>query len=583
MGSASGTDILETEKLVKEAKLQQNSSSTDDENIEGSSNIEEEVQDIGANDNDDANSAGMVYIDRNKVNGALANKQLIKVASILLPTLGVGALNGTAYHFLKKEDKNKEKKKNEEENGEKKEEKKENGNENEKKKEEKKENGNENEKKNEEEKVTGNLNTSTSVWWYVIAIVVVSAVYVYYRKNNKKKNENIITTDNNRKNDNIISIESNTKEEKKNEKGNEDGGEERIKIGDEIFGSVESYFKTLCNKCDKFKEVLEEDSACVKIKGKTIVVGDLHFNTGAALFVRNYYEKKLEGGDYNLVFLGDFIDRGDQAKYSTVYKEEDGKTIEDKEATINWRFKTLEIIMDLKKEYPDNVIVLSGNHEADVYAQDAFSKVCLKFNKVGGEDVYNKANAAFGELPKCAVLEQEDEDGNALNTFLVHGTVPYDPDGEMDLDGIVEKMSDKNNKASYSIEDKTNGKLVRGLVWNDYNNIGSRGEETYLLEKKDVELFKNANNIQRVISAHDHREPYAYDKDVNYIKVITSPNMNRNGKDGCILEIDEHGNITKVKVEEISYEKFRPKGANNIDNKNFSNNINKIIINNNNN
>ena len=83
MGSASGTDILETEKLVKEAKLQQNSSSTDDENIEGSSNIEEEVQDIGANDNDDANSAGMVYIDRNKVNGALANKQLIKVASFL--------------------------------------------------------------------------------------------------------------------------------------------------------------------------------------------------------------------------------------------------------------------------------------------------------------------------------------------------------------------------------------------------------------------------------------------------------------------------------------------------------------------
>ena len=50
----------------------------------------------------------MVYIDRNKVNGALANKQLIKVASILLPTLGVGALSGSAYHFLKKEDKNKE-------------------------------------------------------------------------------------------------------------------------------------------------------------------------------------------------------------------------------------------------------------------------------------------------------------------------------------------------------------------------------------------------------------------------------------------------------------------------------------------
>ena len=104
MSSASGTDILETEKLVKEAKLQQNGSSTDDE-ISNNGNREEEVQDIGANDNDDANSAGMVYIDRNKVNGANNPKLSTtpRVGSILLPTLGVGALSGSApITFLKK-------------------------------------------------------------------------------------------------------------------------------------------------------------------------------------------------------------------------------------------------------------------------------------------------------------------------------------------------------------------------------------------------------------------------------------------------------------------------------------------------
>jgi hypothetical protein len=234
--------------------------------------------------------------------------------------------------------------------------------------------------------------------------------------------------------------------------------------------------------------------------------------------------------------------------------------------------------MDLKKEYPDNVIVLSGNHEADENAaQREFPAACLKFEKFGG--VFNeKATAAFGELPKCAVLKQKDKDDNDLNTFLVHGTVPYDPDDKNKIKGIVEKMSNKENKKSYSIEDENNSELVKGILWNDYKGGKIRGKGVYNLKNPDVvKLFKDANNIQRVISAHDHREPYAYDKEVDYIKVITSPNMNRDGKDGCILEIDEHGKITPVEVEEISYEKFRPKGANNsnnINNGNFNDNFN---------
>ena len=581
MSSASGTDILETEKLVKKAKLQQNGSSTDDE-ISNNGNREEEVQDIGANDNDDANSAATVYIDRNKVNGALANKQLIKVASFLLPTLGVGALgvgalSGSGYHFLKKEDKNKEPSEvntevkyedepNEEDTKIKKEDKNKEPSEvnTEVKdedepnledtmgeKEDNKVTGDQNEVNNEvkdkdelkkedtkikkeDNKVTDNQDTLTSVWCcYVIMIVVGSAVYFYYTK-------------------------------------------------------------SLCGLLDKFNAALKKDPACVKIKGKTIVVGDLHFNTGAALFVKDYYETKINEG-YNLVFLGDFIDRGQQAKYGTIYKE-DGET-EDEVATAKWRLKTLEIIMGLKIKYPKKVIVLSGNHEADggVNYLYGFRGGCKKaFGEADGEKVYNKANEVFGELPKCAVLEQKDKDGKDLNTFLVHGTVPYDPNGKMDLKDIVEKMADLNKKKFYKYEgqpEKERYRMVSGMVWNDYKNGNGteRGEGVCNLEDSDVELFKKANNIQRVISGHDHTEPYVEYNNGEYIKVITSPNMNWDGKDGFILDIDEYGTIKQVKVEEVkveevSYKKFKQQeanNANNINNEVFNNNIDIISQNNN--
>ncbi len=545
MSSASGTDILETEKLVKEAKLQQNGSSTDDETC----NVEQ-AQDIGANDNDDANSAGTVYIDRNQDNGALANKQLIKVASILLPTLGVGALNGSAYHFLKKEDKNKEPSevnteiKDEDEpnledtKGEKEDKNKEPSEVNTKIENKDKPNEENTKIKNENNKVTGNLNTSTSVWPFCIIPIVIIFGVIYYQ----------------------VKVKSNTKE---------------LEIYDD-------YAKKLSKMLPEFNNILIKEPACVKITGKTIVVGDLHFNTGAALFVKKYYEKKVKEG-YNLVFLGDFIDRGQQATYGTIF-EKDGRTV-DKKATAKWRLKTLEIIMDLKIKNPKKVIVLSGNHEADENTNYTYGfwEECKKaFGEVDGEIFFNKANAAFGELPKCAVLESKVNDEVVLNTFLVHGTVPYDPDGKMNLNGIVEKMSDIKNKKSYSIENKENGALVEGMLWNDYNGAGVRGDDVYNLKDPDVKLFKEANNIQRVISAHDHREPYVYHEDVNYIKVITSPNMDRKkSSDGYILDIDEHGNITQVKVKEISYETFKQQEASNIsniDNENFNYNFNNNNI-----
>jgi predicted phosphodiesterase len=91
---------------------------------------------------------------------------------------------------------------------------------------------------------------------------------------------------------------------------------------------------------DIFEEVgkiFEKESRLIHLpsKGKIVFVGDTHGDLDATEQVIHHYLKT----PYRIAFLGDYVDRGLYSRENILY------------------------LLDLKKEHPDQLFLLAGNHE----------------------------------------------------------------------------------------------------------------------------------------------------------------------------------------------------------------------------
>jgi predicted phosphodiesterase len=84
-------------------------------------------------------------------------------------------------------------------------------------------------------------------------------------------------------------------------------------------------------------EIFEKESRLVHLssQGKIVFVGDTHGDVDATEQVIHHYLKK----PYRIAFLGDYIDRGPNSRENILY------------------------LLHLKKEHPDQLFLLAGNHE----------------------------------------------------------------------------------------------------------------------------------------------------------------------------------------------------------------------------
>jgi hypothetical protein len=84
-------------------------------------------------------------------------------------------------------------------------------------------------------------------------------------------------------------------------------------------------------------EIIEKDRRLIHLpyRGKAVFVGDTHGDLDAAERVVHRYLKE----SHQIVFLGDYVDRGERSLENILY------------------------LLRLKKEYPDRIFLLAGNHE----------------------------------------------------------------------------------------------------------------------------------------------------------------------------------------------------------------------------
>lgn len=143
--------------------------------------------------------------------------------------------------------------------------------------------------------------------------------------------------------------------------------------------------------------VVDKGIVYLPAEGKAIFVGDTHgeLNTIKNIISENnFIERVSKGEKLYLVLTGDYVDRGPQS------------------------IENIETLLDLKQKYPENVIMLKGNHEtAGVNQRYGFrASIYDKYGSKSQAEVWNKYNAVFNELPYVLVT------GNGI--VALHGGIP---------------------------------------------------------------------------------------------------------------------------------------------------------------
>jgi predicted MPP superfamily phosphohydrolase len=217
------------------------------------------------------------------------------------------------------------------------------------------------------------------------------------------------------------------------------------------------------------KELLILEGRLIRLpaQGKAVFVGDTHGDFEATKEVFRRYFKP----GYTLVFLGDYVDRGDKSR------------------------ENLEFLLKKKQEAPNQVFLLMGNHEGycmlPFYPADFWESLSPDENKLFSE--------IFQFLPFAAISEN--------GIIAVHG-VPPDVQGVAEINNI--HLCDSR---------------WQQLTWGDFANVPGEfieeygGRPTYG-EDYFKRTMKQLNKNALIRSHQPHAKPILFDK--HCLTLITS-------------------------------------------------------------
>ena len=257
------------------------------------------------------------------------------------------------------------------------------------------------------------------------------------------------------------------------------GGEETLKILSEA-------------KEKMGKPLLEEREA-----KRVVFVGDTHT---AVDVTQTVFDKYYENSDL-LVFLGDYVDRGDTG------------------------IENLGTIASKFLENPEKIIMLRGNHESPL--TNPFYGFLEEVTEKLGEESYEKFKEFFQSMPYAVVV----------NKYLcLHG-------------GIAEGLDQVSKIATLPSPDlNPDDPIAFQLLWNDPRDMiegfvpSVRGDGAYYYGKDVTEQFLQTNSLKGIIRGHEVVDGFREDMDG---KVITVFSSKYHGEAPGILILDQE------KMEEV--------------------------------
>ncbi|KAF9605293.1 hypothetical protein IFM89_015909 [Coptis chinensis] len=140
--------------------------------------------------------------------------------------------------------------------------------------------------------------------------------------------------------------------------------------------------------CYAAEQIFMQEPTVLQLKAPVKIFGDLHGQFGDLMRLFDEYGFPSTAGDITYIdylFLGDYVDRGQHS------------------------LETITLLLALKIEYPENVHLIRGNHEAaDINALFGFRLECIE--RMGESDgiwAWTRFNQLFNFLPLAALIEKK--------------------------------------------------------------------------------------------------------------------------------------------------------------------------------
>ena len=232
---------------------------------------------------------------------------------------------------------------------------------------------------------------------------------------------------------------------------------------------------------DKSLQILKEQKMLVDLEAPIHVCGDIH---GQYYDLLRIFEHCGYPGEYNYLFLGDYVDRGKQS------------------------LETICLLLCYKIKFPNKVTLLRGNHESSVTNRIyGFYDECKRRYNVR---IWRSFTDLFNFLPVAALIDEK--------ILCMHG-------------GLSPELKNLQNIENISrpTEIPDTG-LLCDLLWSDPEkdildyDENDRGVSVVFGEKV-VEDFNKKNDLDLIIRAHQVvDEGYEFFANRQLITIFSAPN-----------------------------------------------------------
>jgi len=210
------------------------------------------------------------------------------------------------------------------------------------------------------------------------------------------------------------------------------------------------------------EEALLREPQVLEVKEPAVVVGDLHGDLEAAIKIADSYLSS-----YRLVFLGDYVDRGE------------------------FSLETASFLLALKLLHPVKVFLLRGNHES-ILVNQSYGFYYELARKTGpkGFELLVRFNEVLSTLPYAAILKPH-------RLLLLHGGIPRTLPSLKRIGRLPKKDLIPSNEDAFQ------------LLWNDPSeevetfSPSDRGENIYFFGREPLEKFLRKNKLSGIIRSHE--------------------------------------------------------------------------------
>ncbi|OMO95414.1 hypothetical protein CCACVL1_05415 [Corchorus capsularis] len=232
-----------------------------------------------------------------------------------------------------------------------------------------------------------------------------------------------------------------------------------------------------CNEiadlCDSAERIFCTEPSVLQLKAPIKIFGDLHGQFGDLMRLFDEYGAPSTAGDIayiDYLFLGDYVDRGQHS------------------------LETITLLLALKVEYPNNVHLIRGNHEAaDINALFGFRIECIE--RMGERDgiwAWHRINRLFNWLPLAALIEKK--------IICMHGGIGRSINHVEQIENLQRPITMEAGSIvlmDLLWSDPTENDSVEGLRPN------ARGPGLVTFGPDRVMEFCNNNDLQLIVRAHE--------------------------------------------------------------------------------